>query len=115
GGALQPRLELLLARQQDWHSLVVDRRHELVARGGQKRVDLQVYSRAVFLHWPLVASPDAGKRERRPRLVAVDGEPMPRRRLYVAVGFTERRCRRQAAPLLKRTSPEARASRHPPW
>jgi hypothetical protein len=54
---------------------MIDGRHQLVGRGGEGRIDLQLDLRAVFSHRPLVAPPNA--REGKDRTLVPPAQSKP--------------------------------------
>src|SRR5262245_47397845 len=104
--AVQPGLEFLLLRQQHGHSLVIDGGDERIRCGRKERVRVDLDVWRVLLHWTIVPAPNSGEREQRPRLCPLEGKPVPRRRLHIAIGFAERSRWDEAPPLLKRPLPK---------
>jgi len=89
GWRIHPEVDLLPRRQNDGHSIQVDRPNLLVRFGCQERED--VVGRLASLYFPDggPTRPDAGKEGQRPRLV--EGEPNCRRgavRQHLVLGKT---------------------------
>ena len=95
----------LFRREKHRTALVVDRAGKRVGQRRHEREHLDVDVGPVLLDRAFPLPVDAGEGEQRARLVSLQREPVPFRRLAL-VGLAERRRRHQAAPLLKAVLPE---------